>query len=52
MDEEVALHLGIVIGPHTPKAEVPQVEVEDGVIDQTTIDYTPTMAPGPSTGNF
>src|SRR5882762_4774722 len=51
-DEEVALHLGIVIRPHIPKAEVPQVEVEDGVIDRTAIDYTLTMAPGPLTGNF
>ena len=51
-DEEVALHLGIVIGPHIPKVEVPQMEVEDGVIDRTTINYTPTMAPGPSTGNL
>jgi len=25
-DEEVALHLGIVIGPHIPKVEVPQME--------------------------
>jgi len=27
------------------------VEVEDGIVNQFTIDYTPIMVPGPSTGD-
>jgi len=48
-NEELSLYLGIEIGPHAFKEE--SMEVEDGVVDRFTIDFTPTMAPGPSTSN-
>jgi hypothetical protein len=45
---EVSLHLGI---PYTLGEEVPQVELEEDVVTQFTVDHTPIMAAGPSTGD-